>query len=30
MNYWAVAVAHFAYEWAQKSGSGASFTLNPR
>jgi ornithine cyclodeaminase/alanine dehydrogenase-like protein (mu-crystallin family) len=28
LNYWAVAVAHYAYEWAQKNGFGTQFALN--
>jgi ornithine cyclodeaminase/alanine dehydrogenase-like protein (mu-crystallin family) len=28
LNYWAVAVAHYAYEWAQKNGVGTQFALN--
>ena len=30
LNYWAVAVAHYAYDWAQKTGVGTRFSLNER
>ena len=28
MNYWAVAVAHWAYEWAVREGVGTGFDLS--
>ena len=30
LNYWAVSVAHYAYEWARTNGVGTEFALNQR
>jgi alanine dehydrogenase len=30
LNYWAVSVAHYAYEWARANGVGSEFAINVR